>query len=223
MRGPWLRLYTEIIDDPKVWTLPAAQFRIWIGLLCIASEHGGALPSSETIAYRLRCSRKSIDAALASLASAGLIDRDQAGKMALHNWSQRQYVSDVSTPRVRRYRQRERSSTPPQPPAAANAPAPADDVIERMMRRHPRPDRAGSAAEIGRALVSILQDSANMAEEIAAIERKHQAWCESAAWTEHDGRYCPSLPRWILTGKCFTPPPAPAQSEYINARHLHSA
>jgi hypothetical protein len=32
----WLRLYTDLINDPKVQLLPAEDFKGWINILCIA-------------------------------------------------------------------------------------------------------------------------------------------------------------------------------------------
>jgi hypothetical protein len=40
----WLRLYTSILNDPKVQRLKAEHFKGWINLLCLAKEQDGILP-----------------------------------------------------------------------------------------------------------------------------------------------------------------------------------
>jgi hypothetical protein len=40
----WLRLYCEVVADPKVQRLPGDKFKRWINLLCVAGQHDGILP-----------------------------------------------------------------------------------------------------------------------------------------------------------------------------------
>jgi hypothetical protein len=75
-----------------------------VGILCIASKNFGTLPSDEDIAVLLRTRLKKAAAAMADLASAGLIDDFPNGRRP-HNWDARQYKDD-SKERVRRHRER---------------------------------------------------------------------------------------------------------------------
>jgi hypothetical protein len=116
----WFRMYDEIIDDPKVQRLPAGDFKSWVNLLCLASRHGGKLPAIPDIAFALRESEEEVSTRLQRLRDAGLIERRNGGANGIHHaphaWEERQYKSDSSTDRVRRFRQRSRttSETPPE-------------------------------------------------------------------------------------------------------------
>jgi hypothetical protein len=113
----WFRLYTDILNDPKVQTLPPDLFKTWVGILCITKDNGGTLPAIETVAFQLRfTSVSSCFKAIENLIEAGLIDKVNGTTLAPHNWRKRQYISDVSTIRVQRFRERQRnvSETPPE-------------------------------------------------------------------------------------------------------------
>ena len=101
----WFRIYTSVLDDPKVQKLPAETFQGWVNLLCLAKEHSGVLPSVDDIAFRLRMSRKKAATLIEHLEKSGLIDGD--GRP--HNWDKRQFQSDGSTERVQRYRKHKRN------------------------------------------------------------------------------------------------------------------
>lgn len=101
----WFRFYDEALDDPKVQRLPSPLFMLWVNLLCLASKHGGQLPQMPDIAFALRIAPEEAAQAIVSLEKAGLIDRGRNG-LSPHNWNGRQYVSDRSTERVKRFRKR---------------------------------------------------------------------------------------------------------------------
>lgn len=99
----WFRFYDDAVNDPKILRLSDNLFRIWVGLLCLASKNDGALPPTEDICVVLRLKPSQFDLAMQKLVIAGLIDHDGT-KLAPHNWNARQYKSDVSTARVKRFR-----------------------------------------------------------------------------------------------------------------------
>jgi len=103
-------MYSEVLDDPKVQRLPAPLFKAWVNVMCLASMHEGVLPSKEDIAFRLRLSAEKTLTLMETLMAAGLIDADEEGQLSMHNWNGRQFKSDVSTDRVRLFRQRSRNS-----------------------------------------------------------------------------------------------------------------
>ncbi len=112
----WWRAYDEALHDPKLIALPDKLHRAWFNLLCIASKHGGILPAMSVVAIELRVSLHRAAEWVTALVLAGLFDELETGKFAPHNWSGRQFQSDVSTDRVKRFRERERnvSETPPE-------------------------------------------------------------------------------------------------------------
>lgn len=111
----WLRLYDDTINDPKILKLPEATRWHWVALLCIASKNDGRLPPLDDIAIQLRVSLAKATEILAALVKASLIDKTETG-FKPHNWDGRQFKSDVSTDRVKRFRNGKRnvSGTPPE-------------------------------------------------------------------------------------------------------------
>lgn len=110
----WFRLDDDVVNDPKVQSLPAELFRAWINMLCLASKHNGALPPAADIAFTIRSSTAKTERLLVDLTARGLIDNAD-GILTPHNWNGRQHKSDVSTTRVKRFRERTNgvSETPP--------------------------------------------------------------------------------------------------------------
>ena len=111
----WFRFYDDAINDPKILKLTDALRWQWVAILCVASKNDGMLPPTDDVALMLRVKPSAAAAIIAGLKSAGLLDSID-GSFSPHNWNGRQYKSDVSTERVKRFRKRERnvSETPPE-------------------------------------------------------------------------------------------------------------
>jgi len=101
----WLRLYDDVINDPKVLRLPEATRWHWVAVLCVASKHDGALPPLDELAFYLRTTPAKATVILNTLVKGGLLDKTEVG-FAPHNWSGRQYKSDGSAERVKRHREK---------------------------------------------------------------------------------------------------------------------
>lgn len=132
----WFRFYNEALDDPKVQSLDGETFKAWVNLLTLASRNGGKLPSIADIAFGLRCDITVAERYIERLSNGGLIDRLNGGAngyhYAPHNWSKRQYKSDTSTSRVKRFRERFNSvtETPPEAETEADIPSSKDEGAE---------------------------------------------------------------------------------------------
>ena len=101
----WFRFYDDALNDPKILKLSDNLYRIWVGLLCVASKNDGFLPSIEDLGLLLRIKPAKMREAMQSLTKSGLIDDD--GVVAQpHNWDGRQFKSDTSNERVKRHRER---------------------------------------------------------------------------------------------------------------------
>jgi hypothetical protein len=115
----WFRFYAEALHDPKVQKLDGETFKAWVNLLCLASQHEGKLPAIEDIAFALRLTPDGALTVVERLLNGGLIDRVSGGPngyhYAPHGWIGRQYKSDTSTERVKRFRDVSRNVavTPP--------------------------------------------------------------------------------------------------------------
>ena len=110
----WWRAYDECVDDPKLLLLSDKSHRAWFNLLCLASANGGTLPDMKVLVLKLRMKAPKIEAIIYELKGAVLLDETETG-LRPHNWNGRQYKSDVSTERVKRFRNAKRnvSETPP--------------------------------------------------------------------------------------------------------------
>jgi hypothetical protein len=114
----WFRFYNEALDDPKVQTLKPRTFRSWIGVLCLTARRNGERLSLTEISFGLRLSEAKTLTLIDELTLSGLINVNEIGILP-HNWNGRQFKNDVSTERVKRFRQRREtvsetsSETPP--------------------------------------------------------------------------------------------------------------
>jgi hypothetical protein len=99
----WFRLYDDTINDPKTLKLSDKTFRVWVGILCATSKNDGVVPPFDDLVIMLRMKAEKLQPEIETLIKAELIDHDDNG-MRPHNWNKRQYKSDVSTDRVKRFR-----------------------------------------------------------------------------------------------------------------------
>lgn len=103
---PWLRLYVEALDDPKIQTLEPIDFKFWANMLLVARKCGGRLPPRADMAFMMRLDVAVVVASVTRLIDAQLIDKvDDC--LIPHNWAVRQYESDNSgAERARNFRER---------------------------------------------------------------------------------------------------------------------
>jgi hypothetical protein len=108
----WFRFYDDSLNNRKVQDLPADLFKHWVNILCIASKHGGLLPSLADVAFGLRLAESKAALVVAGLAKRCLLDAVEGGYFRPHDWDTRQYKTDVTDPtnaeRQQRYRDRKR-------------------------------------------------------------------------------------------------------------------
>lgn len=106
----WFRFYDDVVNDPKVLSLPEALRWHWVALLCVASKNDGTLPAVSHLEIVLRLSKSKVAAILTQLFSAGLLDKN-GDVFSPHNWEGRQFKSDKSNDRVKRHRGARRNVT----------------------------------------------------------------------------------------------------------------
>lgn len=100
----WLRLYTEVLNDPKVQLLHPKAFKGWVNLLCMANEgtpRGRIDPA--IIPYTLRIDQETADKMVAHFLERGLLEKED-DKLVPHGWDTRQFASDNVTERTREHR-----------------------------------------------------------------------------------------------------------------------
>lgn len=161
----WFRMYSDVLDDPKVQKLPLALFKTWVNLLCLASRHDGMLPDIEDIAFSLRIDEATCADFINDLVERGLLDAGDGVRP--HNWDARQFKSDkdeTAAERKRAQRLREKES---------DAMRDADDNVTRDNPVTSRPpeqsraeqtqnkaeqtdDRAAACVEIGKRVTDMM-------------------------------------------------------------------
>jgi hypothetical protein len=122
MSNPWFRTYVDLIDNPKFIKLGPDLARALLMMWCVAGQNDGKLPPIEDIAIKFRMSEARSQKLIDELKRGGWIDQTETG-LTPHNWAKRQYKSDVSSNRVKQFRERRRnvSETPPDTEADTEA------------------------------------------------------------------------------------------------------
>jgi hypothetical protein len=115
MSNPWFRLYAEILHDHKVQMMTEAYRWRLVALMCLRCNVAETLPDS-AIAFQLRLTEKEWQATKKVFIDNKFIDLDGN----LINWDKRQFISDSSTERSRKHREkiamqrcRDVAATPP--------------------------------------------------------------------------------------------------------------
>jgi hypothetical protein len=137
----WFRVYNDLVDHPKVQQLEPSLFKALINLWCLAAANDGVLPPVDEIAFKLRLKIEKARRVLSQLRAAGLIDDDEKGARP-HKWDERQYTSDVSTLRVKRFRERRRNVSP-----AVSETAPETETEAETERKAPSQGSMNSSDE----------------------------------------------------------------------------
>lgn len=110
----WFRMYTDVLDDPKVQKLAPPLFKTWVNLLCLAGRNDGLLPAIDDIAFALRLDEETAAAHINELVARGLLDTGES--LTPHNWAERQFKSDTAenaAERKRTQRAREKKRDAP--------------------------------------------------------------------------------------------------------------
>lgn len=104
----WLKLYHEMLDDPKMGRLPDRLYRRTIELFLLAGDMDavGHLPPLADIAWRLRIPEDALLEDLRGLAEVGIVAEYESGWLVV-NFAKRQ-APVPGAERVARYRERQR-------------------------------------------------------------------------------------------------------------------
>lgn len=102
----WFRAYSEFATDPKVQSMSESDQRRLVMLFCLRCCDVLGTLQEQDIAFALRITLPDLLKSKLVFIEKGFIDD---GWIIL-NWDKRQFVSDSSTDRTRRYRERMRTS-----------------------------------------------------------------------------------------------------------------
>lgn len=103
----WLKLYVEILSDPKVARLPDRVWRRMIEFFLLACKHGqeGALPSLSDMAWELRASPDELQSEIEELIKINVLTNTINGQIVVTHFSARQAPSSAAE-RQKAYRER---------------------------------------------------------------------------------------------------------------------
>jgi hypothetical protein len=140
----WFRVYADAFRCPKQLRLTYRQRWFWVCLLSIYTQNGQRTMSKEDIVLCTNLRSKMVGDYLDALVDARLIDRENQG-FKPHNWEIRQYKSDNSTERVKRFRNAPRnvSETPPEQNRAEQIQIQKQSRTEQKERKQDSPPPEG--------------------------------------------------------------------------------
>ena len=101
----WIKLYLEILNDPKMGCMPDWLWRRAIELFLLAGENGddGLLQPVKDLVWKLRTSEEKLTASLQALSEVGVVHETPQG-WVVTNFKERQYSDSYE--RTKRYRER---------------------------------------------------------------------------------------------------------------------
>lgn len=100
--GAWFRMYTDLYRNIKLRKLPVKHQIVFIWILCLKKEGNLDGVDIADLSWLLRLDENTLKESIAVLIENDLILEDFSPK----GWNERQFVSDSSTERVAKYRQR---------------------------------------------------------------------------------------------------------------------
>ena len=105
-RYTWIKLYTEIIDDPKMGNLDDRLWRRTIELFLLAGRNGsgGTLPPIGDLAWSLRTTPAEIDETLKNLQTHRIVNRQENGTWNVTHFAVRQAALSAAE-RQRKHRE----------------------------------------------------------------------------------------------------------------------
>ena len=108
----WIKLYIEILDDPKMGRLLNHLWRRAVELFLLAGRQGndGALPPVEEMAWTLRLMEDKVLEDLHGLAEVGVVHEAEPGKWMVTHFAKWQAAVPVDE-RVRQFRERNAGGT----------------------------------------------------------------------------------------------------------------
>jgi hypothetical protein len=106
MANPWFRLYSEFAHDPKIQMLPEAMQRRYVMLLCLKCSDTLETLHETELAFQLRLDEIELLETKKLFISKNFIDKN----WNILNWNKRQFISDSSTMRVRKHRNKKKQA-----------------------------------------------------------------------------------------------------------------
>lgn len=205
----WFRLWTEILDDPKLAKLDDGEYRRFINLLAIACEqdkHGHIHGSIEDIAWRTRDNPDTLDSAIKKLLDLKILTHNHRSYL-FPAWNKRQFKSDRSVDRWRAWKERQ-ESTKEEKEIRINTDTDTEQSVHVGSNNSPTfaqtfdvfwskyPKKVGK--EAAKKAWSKIKDQKKVLEKIMSA----LAWqASSDQWTKENGKYIPNPATYLNQGR----------------------
>jgi hypothetical protein len=200
----WFRLYAEFAFDPKIQSMSETFQRRYIMLLCVTCNGDVKKITDEELACAMRISVDDLQKTKEVFINKGLITDGWMPR----TWAQRQYLSDVSTPRVKKHREKKRNVsetlqkrkrngnvTPPDTDTDTDTDTdqPSISPFDEFWKTYPNKKAKGNAEKAWKK----INPDQELARRIlmAVIRATH-----SEDWTKEGGKFIPHPATW-LNGK----------------------
>ena len=223
----WIKLYHEILHDPKMGRLPDKLWRRFIELCLLAGEYDqdGVLPPLEDIAWTLRLDDAELQSDLDALLACGMVMADD-GLLVVTNFSKRQ-AAIPGAERVARYRERQRkehyycNESLQDTAAIRYADTDTDTDTDTDQETDNRQETGAPAPDVA-AVVAVLSEFGFAVPEVIARETRLppdavRSWCEDGLQKAQKLKNWQGYVRSQLRKNVVPPPRAgPDRLRYIN-------
>ena len=111
----WIKLYTEVVHDRKLWKLKPIEQLSFFYMLALAGieDDGGMLPEKEDIELELQMPLKlkkgELDGIVSRLVSVGLLEEHPLGRLKVSQFEKRQMSNQTEAERKAAYRDRKKT------------------------------------------------------------------------------------------------------------------
>lgn len=208
MAKPWFRMYAEFAADPKVQMLSEADQRRFVMLLCIRCSNDAETFHDEEVAFQLRINIEEWACTKALLMSKNMIDE---GNNPV-SWQKRQFLSDSSTNRVQKHRERKAkqacnvSVTPPDTDTDTETTI-ALRGFDQFWLAYPKKVGKGAAEKA----FAKARLNGHLPEVLKSIEVQKR----SEQWQKDGGQYIPNPATWLNQKRWEDGEPAKAEKDWI--------
>ena len=112
MANSWMKLYHEMLNDPKMGTMTDHLYRRTIELFLLAGQEDrdGLLPPLTQIAWALRTTVNDATLCLQELSELGIITKNPDGSYVVTNFAKRQDTNLSDAERAQKWREKQKAS-----------------------------------------------------------------------------------------------------------------
>ena len=205
----WIKLYHEILDDPKMALLPDRLWRRVVELFVLAGRHGkdGLLPDTRSLAWELRMSLDDLEMDMKQIETTGIVEHVTNGWLVVNYTKRQEAVSGAK--RTQQFRSRQKKQEYYQEDNTSETQVKRDVTQNRTEQNRVEVDKGAATAKLYKSYegnIGAITDTA--ANEIASLLEDYPSeWIEetfqlAALNNKRSLNYAEAiLKRWEREGK----------------------